>query len=470
MKNAVVIVLSLTFLGLGCTKSTNEKVAQDKPNIIIILTDDQGYKDVGFNGCTDIPTPNIDNIAENGVVFSSGYVTYAVCGPSRAGLITGRNQDRFGFSRNPLFAPKDSLMGLPLSEETLAEALSKGGYRSMAIGKWHLGAHESLRPLARGFDEFFGFLTGGHKYFPDDWTLNDVSEVKSQFEAYNTKLLKNNTRVEEQEYLTDALSREAVDFVERNAENPFFLYLAYNAPHAPLQATQKYLDRFPDIENKKRKTYAAMVSSVDDGVGLLLDKLNELEISENTIVFFLSDNGGPTHKNGSDNTPLRDGKGSMYEGGIRVPFAVQWPGTIPGGSTYDKPIISLDMFATAIAQAGLTSTNELDGVNLIPFITGQDKGTPHEYLYWRKYDQKRYAIRGSNMKLVNANGKNDELYNLSVDIGEKTQIKDSVVYNELKKLHDLWQNQNIDPVFLGLGQDKEYNKKNPERFMNVDEY
>ena len=251
-----------------------------KPNIIIILTDDQGYGDVGFNGSKQLKTPNLDQLAKNGVIFTNGYVSYAVCGPSRAGIITGRYQDRFGFSRNPLFTPKDASSGLPLEEETISEYLKKAGYNTMAIGKWHLGAHTSQRPLNRGFDEFFGFLSGGHKYFPEELTRNDLSEVRSQFDAYNTKLLKNDKRVDENEYLTDAFSREAVNFIAKQNQKPFFLYLAYNAPHAPLQATEKYLSRYHHIKNKKRKTYAAMVSAVDDGVGLILNKLKELKIEE----------------------------------------------------------------------------------------------------------------------------------------------------------------------------------------------
>ena len=239
MKKAFIILLIFCF---SCNKSEN------LPNVILILTDDLGYNDVGFNGSTEIFTPNIDGIAKNGVLFSEGYVSYPVCGPSRAGLITGRYQDTFGFGKNPLFTPKDPNMGLPLTEQTMADMLKLSDYRTFAVGKWHLGAHESLRPLKRGFDEFFGFLTGGHRYFPEEWTLADETEVKSQNQAYRTKLLRNEERIEEKEYLTDALSRESVDFIDRNSENPFFIYLAYNAPHGPLQATQKYLDRYDHIK------------------------------------------------------------------------------------------------------------------------------------------------------------------------------------------------------------------------------
>lgn len=458
-----IIILLYTLIVTGC-KQSKESAKETRPNVIVILTDDQGYNDVGFNGCKDIPTSNIDRIANEGVKFTNGYVSYAVCGPSRAGLMTGRYQDRFGFGRNPLFAPNDPNQGLPTSEETLASALDQVGYQTMAIGKWHLGAHKSQRPLNRGFDEFYGFLTGGHQYFPELWTLNDISGVDSQIAAYRTKLLKNDTRVDEQEYLTDALSREAVEFVERNAHQPFFLYLAYNAPHTPLQATEKYLSRFGHIENKRRKTYAAMVSAVDDGVGNLLNKLEELNIHENTMVFFLSDNGGPYKTNGSINDPLREGKSSLYEGGIRVPFALKWPSKLGAGQVYDQPIISLDIFAIASNYAHAKPINPLDGVNIIPYLTGEKSGSPHNQLFWRKFDSKSFAVREGNMKLVSMDGGDEELYNLNDDIGESHQLDNNDEHQKLKKLSEVWKAEMIDPVFLGLSQNEEYNKLNPTRF------
>jgi len=451
---------------LVCAQNTT------KPNVIIILTDDQGYGDVGFNGCTDIPTPNIDRIADNGVKFTNAYVTYAVCGPSRAGIMTGRYQDRFGFGRNPLLAPNDTMQGLPASEETLATVLAKTDYKSMALGKWHLGAHRSQYPLNRGFNEFFGFLGGGHQYFPKEWVLDDVSEVKKQFDGYRTKLMRNNGRVDEQEYLTDALSREAVSFVKRNAHNPFFIYLAYNAPHAPLQATDKYLKRFNHIKDKKRKTYAAMVSAVDDGVGRLLNTLEETGIDKNTIVFFLSDNGGPETKNGSDNRELREGKGSLYEGGIHVPFAMQWPGVIPAGMVYEKPISSLDMFATAAAQANAPTKNELDGVNLVPFLTDSIEADPHKALFWRKFDQEAYAVRMGDDKMVRYKTEQDELYNLRTDISEEKAlaVENHSQYDTLKNAYQAWESELLDPLFLGLLQDKRYTKENPDRFAVTNPY
>lgn len=437
------------------------------PNIILIVTDDQGYKDVGFNGSKDILTPNIDQIAASGVVFEQGYVTYAVCGPSRAGLITGRYQDKFGFVRNPLLAPHDATMGLPISETTLADALKSKGYATKAIGKWHLGAHESFHPLNRGFDEFYGFLSGGHRYFPEEWTLSDLSEAKDQWDGYKTKLINNYTRVNESEYLTDALSREAVNFIARKSKKPFFIYLAYNAPHAPMQATKKYLDRFPGIIDGKRKTYAAMVSAVDDGIGEILDALQQNGNLHNTLVIFLSDNGGPEKENGSDNGILRGGKGDFYEGGIRVPFTMQWPKIIPAGVRYAKPVISLDIFATISNIIGYKSSNDkpLDGVDLIPFIRNEKSGYPHELLFWRNFDRQNYTILGREFKLWTRN-ETAELYNLTEDISEKNNIKNvnSSEFKILEKERQNWKKQLKDPIFLGLLQGEMYDGQNPHRW------
>jgi arylsulfatase A-like enzyme len=443
-----------------------QRATMEKPNIIIILTDDQGYADVGFNGSKDIRTPGIDRLARNGVVFKEGYVSYAVCGPSRAGLITGRYQDRFGFSRNPLLAPNDSTMGLPLSEETMADALKKAGYATGAIGKWHLGAHESLHPNKRGFDEFFGFLSGGHQYFPENLTLKDLSEVKAQFDGYRTKLLRNHTRIEESEYLTDAFSREALKFVQAHNQEPFFLYLAYNAPHAPMQATEKYLSRYPDIEDPKRKTYAAMVSAVDDGVVQLLDQLESLGIEENTLVFFLSDNGGPTKDNGSNNKPLRGFKGDFFEGGIRVPFALQWKGQVNAGQIYSNPVISLDIFATISSLANVSPKNELDGVNLIPYLTGEKYGFPHEELYWRNHDAKRFAVRTPSWKMIQDPNRNF-LFDIKSDIGESNNLFEQQG-NQVKQLGlslERWKLWLKKPLFLGLLQDDEYTRLHPDRYI-----
>lgn len=454
----------LAFLVFSVTASAQSSA----PNIIIILADDLGYADVGFNGCKDIPTPNIDRIAKQGILFSRGYVSYAVCGPSRAGLITGRYQDKFGFSRNPLLAPNDSTMGLPLDQQTLGGFLQKHHYVTGAIGKWHLGAHLTQRPNRRGFDEFYGFLNGGHRYLPEELTLHDLSEVTSEYAGYRTRLLRNETPVEEKEYLTDAFSREAVSFVERHQTTPFFLYLAYNAPHTPLEASEKYLSRFEQIHDKKRRTYAAMVSALDDGVGRLLDKIRDLHIEQNTLIFFLSDNGGPIHDNASSNSPFRGQKGDFFEGGIHVPFAVQWLGHFREGSTYDEPVISLDIFATAAALVHAKPRNPLDGVNLMPFISGQKKGSPHEELFWRNDQKERYAVVGPTFKRIDEGGKTPMLFNLRKDLSETTNMANQAdkqsVMNDLENKIATWQKLLKAPGFLGLLEDAEYTKSHPDRW------
>ena len=471
MKN-IYTFLFLYITVISCNSVINKNT--ELPNVIIILADDLGYADVGFNGSKDIKTPHIDDIAKNGVVFSEGYVSYPVCGPSRAGLITGRYQDTFGFGKNPLFAPKDPNMGLPLSEQTIADMLKLSNYKTFAVGKWHLGAHESLRPMKRGFDEFFGFLTGGHRYFPHEWDLEDETKVKSQGGAYRTKLLRNEQRIEEKEYLTDALSRESVNFIERNANSPFFIYLAYNAPHGPLQATEKYLNRFQEIESKNRRTYAAMVSAMDDGIGTIISKLKEKGIYDNTIVYFLSDNGGRL-RGDSDNGELRGKKGNLFEGGIRVPFVMQWPGQIKGGQTFDKPVSSLDIFATskAITSPKIIPKNKLHGVNLIPFLKGEKKHSPHSNLFWRnnfmqnenELRTEASAVRSEKFKFIK-NKQVDALYNLKKEISEQTNLKDQEkeMYDSLKNEYKRWSKTLMDPVFLGLLANDQYNKLNPDRF------
>jgi len=451
---------------------TTESISQtstDKPNVVLILADDLGYQDVGFNGCKDIPTPNIDLIAKNGVLFKNGYVTYAVCGPSRAGLITGRYQDRFGFNRNPLLAPNDINMGLPLSEETIADILKRSGYTSTAIGKWHLGTHPALHPIKRGFDEFFGFVDGGHQYLPENWTINDITQTRNQNDGYKTKILRGTKPIEEKEYLTDALSREAVEFIDRNSKKPFFVYLAYNSPHGPLQATSKYLDRFSSIQNPKRKIYAAMVSAMDDGIGAVLKEIKDKGIEKNTIVIFLSDNGGPENDNASNNGVLRGQKSNFWDGGIKVPFAIQWPAKIKAGTVYNKPIISLDILATITAtiNSKINPKKPLDGVNLLPYLDEKNTNAPHEYLFWRNFDQDMIAVRTEQNKIVVTKNVGEELFNSLVDISEAKNLisQDRQTFDKLMQQWKVWKGQLMNPAFLGLTQDKQYSELNPKRFV-----
>lgn len=442
--------------------------ALSEPNLIVIMTDDLGYADVGFNGCKDIPTPHIDSIATNGVKFTNGYVSYSVCGPSRAGFITGRYQQRFGFERNPLYRVDDPNMGVPTSETTIAEALSEAGYHCGVIGKWHLGVHESLQPLSRGFDEFYGHLGGGHRYLPEELTIKDSMSAKDEPESYQTWILRNHEPVPPTKYLTDEFSDEGVSFVERNHDKPFFLFMSYNAPHTPMQATEEYLARFADIEDPKRRTYAAMVSAVDDGVGRILEALRKSGAEENTLVFFLSDNGGPYLKNASQNTPLRGGKSDIWEGGHRVPFALQWPARIKKGTVYDEPVISLDIFGTIAALSGAKIDPErpLDGVNLIPYLKGKKEGRPHEVTYMRKFDQNRYLVRRGDFKLV-IPGRNmkTQLYNLADDIGEENDLAatNPEKLAELEKLRQSWEAELMDPRFTGLSQENAWKAKKDKK-------
>ena len=437
------------------------------PNLVVILTDDQGYHDVGFNGCTDIPTPHLDRLAADGVKFTDGYVSFPVCGPSRAGLLTGRYQDRFGFTTNPSIDPGNPTAGLPLDEETIATVLGKVGYHSAIIGKWHMGTHPNFHPHNRGFEHFFGFLAGGLNFMPHMLTLNDLSEVKRKWHWYSMKIERDGQKVEIDDYLTDALTDAATDFIDKKSEadEPFFLYLAYNAPHTPLQATEKYLSRFSQIEDEKRRTYAAMVSSVDDGVGRVMETLRKNGIEEDTLVFFLSDKGGAS-KNASINSPLRGTKSDVFEGGIRVPFAMQWKGTVPAGQVYREPVISLDIFGTIAGITGvpIATDRPLDGVNLIPYLLGERSGSPHDKLFWRKWEQNAMAVRDGNDKLLSTGKQqrnNYQLYQLDTDIAESENLRSKLSKKSQALLQswEAWNAQMKDRTFPTLGEDIWWERK-----------
>jgi arylsulfatase A-like enzyme len=383
-----------------------------KPNVIVILCDDVGYGEFGFQGNTEIPTPHIDSIAKNGLRFTAGYVSGPYCSPTRAGLMTGRYQTRFGHEWNEGPATDGGReFGLPVEEATIADRLRALGYATCAVGKWHLGRGPKFIATARGFDEFYGTVANTPFFNPpnfiDTRKSPDVTPIK-----------------DDTFYTTDAYAERAADWIGRNADRPFFLYLPFNAQHAPLQATQKYLDRFPGIVDEKRRTFAAMMSAMDDAVGRVLDKVREIRQEENTLVFFLSDNGGPTQQTTSQNGPLRGVKATTLEGGIRVPFCVQWKGKVPAGTNYDQPVIQLDILPTVVAAAGgsIDPTWKLDGVNLMPCLTGQQDGPLHEALYWRFGEQ--WAIRRGDWKLVASriDGKEPKLFNLRDDMGETKDL------------------------------------------------
>jgi arylsulfatase A-like enzyme len=407
-----------------------------RPNIIVIITDDMGYADIGCHGCKDIATPNIDSIAKNGVRFTDGHVSCPVCSPTRAGLATGRYQQRFGheFNTGPPPGGLQDHVGLPLTEVTIANVLKSAGYVTGAVGKWHLGMAPHFHPFKRGYDEFFGFLHGGHSYTdPGLGTFNPI--------------LRGTDPVDEKEYLTDAFSREAVAFIERHHDEPFFLYLAYNAVHTPLQAPPRYQDSFKEISDPKRRVYAGMLTAMDEGIGKVLAKLRERGIEKDTLLIFINDNGGPT-ANGSSNGPLRATKGTMYEGGIRVPFMIQWPSRLKAGQVYEQPVIALDILPTAAGAAGaeLPKDRKIDGVNLLPYLMGKKKAPPHDMLFWRAGEN--HAVRKGNWKLVTMAGETG-LYDLASDIGESRDLSTerSEVLKELQKAFNKWNSQMAEPLW-----------------------
>jgi arylsulfatase A-like enzyme len=418
--------------------------AARKPNVLVIVADDLGYADLGFQGCKDVPTPNLDALARGGIRCSSGYVSGPYCSPTRAGLLTGRYQQRYGHEFNPGAPnPQNLAQGLSLKETTLADRLKAAGYRTGLVGKWHLGHAAEFRPQKRGFEEFFGFLGGAHSYLKAG--------------AGDNAIFRGNEPANEKEYLTDAFGREAVAFIDRHAKEPFYLQLTFNAVHGPLEAADKYLKRFPDIKDEKRQKYAGMLSAMDDAVGAVVGKLRSAGVEDNTLVVFLSDNGGPEQVNASDNGPLHGGKATTWEGGVRVPFVLHWKAGLPAGKVYDQPLIQLDVLPTVLAAAGVSAGEgaALDGVNLLPYLRGEKAAAPHEALYWRFGGQ--MAVRAGDWKLVKAaegggraggggaalrrekaTVEGAKLFNLRDDIGEATDLA-AKQPEKVKELAALWQ-------------------------------
>jgi arylsulfatase A-like enzyme len=432
--------MALTLAAVAPPSGTANAAARgDRPNVVVILADDLGYADVGFQGCKDIPTPHLDALAKASVVCTNGYVTCPVCSPTRAGLLTGRYQQRLGFEDNSWSAKT----GLTPEATTVADVLKAGGYATFAVGKWHLGQLPQFRPLVRGFTDHYGFLGGGRSFLPLKESRGVAFVPKDPDQV---DLWRNQDRVGDPDYLTDAFGEEAVAYVRRHKADPFFIYLAFNAPHVPLQATDKYLRRFPNLTGARR-TYAAMVSALDDAVGRLSDALRTEGLEEKTLVFFLSDNGGHPMANAARNDPLRGEKGTVYEGGIRVPFVVKWTGRLPAGTTYAHPVVSLDVMATALAAAGLNPPKgaPLDGVDLVPHLRGEATTPPHETLYWRFIDHR--AVRHGRWKLTAPAGGPEGLYDLSADVAESRDVSAAhpEVVGELKALYAKW-NGELSPV------------------------
>jgi len=384
--------------------------AERPPNVIIIFVDDMGYADVSCYGNKRIETPHIDALAKSGVRCTNGYVSAPQCAPSRAGLLTGKYQQRFGFYYNP---KPGAHTVLPLAEKTVADHMKAAGYVTGMIGKWHLGFSEKAHPCQRGFDEFFGNLGGFFPYLPP------------------TDMDRNGKKEKETAYATAAFSREAVKFIRKHSNKPFFLYLPYNAPHGPLQATEALLERVAHIKGQTQRTYAAMTLAIDDGVGAIVKTMKEKGLEEKTLIFFISDNGA-TKKYGSNigsNLPHRAFKGSVFDGGIRVPFIASWKGKIPAGTTYVQPIMHFDATATALQLAGV-DPDGLDGVDLMPFLNGKDKSAPHEALFWKmnnfgveQHGQEwQWAVRQGDWKAVVTRGSDLLLFNLKADLAETKDL------------------------------------------------
>jgi arylsulfatase A-like enzyme len=437
----IAVCLAIAVVGASPIDAADSK----KPNIIFIVGDDMGYADEGFQGCQDIPTPHLDALAKASVRCTNGYVSGPYCSPTRAGLMTGRYQTRFGHEFNAGGAGS----GLPVSETMIAARLKAAGYATGLVGKWHLGSEPQFHPQKRGFDEFFGFLGGAHDYFNDQGILRGTQQV------------------DEKEYLTDAFGREAVEFIERHKSGPFFLYLAFNAVHTPMQADDPRLMKFASISDKQRRTYAAMMSAMDDAIGRVRKKLDQAGIADNTLVTFISDNGGPTMPgttmNASSNKPLRGSKRTTLEGGIRVPFLVCWPEHVKPG-VYEKPVIQLDLNATALTAAGVAIQPawKLEGVDLAPYFAGTNSAAPQESLYWRF--GKQMAIRHGDYKLVRYDTNADtrtgaggqpvseaKLYNLASDIGESKDLAATMPekVKELQAMWDAWNKDNVAPLWGG---------------------
>jgi arylsulfatase A-like enzyme len=428
-----------------------------RPNIVLILSDDMGYSDLPKFGKSGIPTPHLDRLADEGTLFTNAYVSAPVCVVSRMGLLTGQYQQRFGMYDNIYGEEKVRLF---LNQTLLPNVFQDAGYRTALVGKWHLNGNKkeqysSGNPQQRGFDEFISFLGGDSPF----WKGTPVSRGGDHYPS--------------PEYLTDLWGTEACDFIDRNHIQPFFLYLAFNAVHSPMHALDSDQDQFPDVKDENRRIYDGMLLAMDRSIGRVLESLDMHGIADNTIVVFLNDNGGgesteryaPHSRNFANNKPLQGHKFDVFEGGVRVPMILRWPGQVPADKVYDKMVSSMDVFPTLIEAAGLQMSEDqhIDGVDLLPFIQGENKSKPHEWLCWqnRSWLPKtegdsvsptpkvhNSAIRKGNWKLVRLNEKLDSvdrppawrLYNLENDIGEQNDVSDKhrKIVKELSSLFDSW--------------------------------
>lgn len=421
-----------------------------QPNVVIIMADDLGYTDLGCYGAKDIRTPNIDKLAQEGAKFTNAYVTASMCGPSRAGFITGRFQSSFGYYEN-VSEVLDPAQGLPAGMRTVAGLMQGRGYVTGGVGKWHMGTADHQHPNALGYSDWFGFLGGGLTYYPLDhpnykgryetlprpWGVRDMQ--------HTMPVIHNREPVDWKRYITHELTDAGVAFIEKNVENPFFLFMSYNAPHleleAPVESIAKYpeasMTKLPKVTARARAIYAAMVDEMDQGIGQLMSGLEKEGLTGNTIVWFLSDHGGLLKT--SDNRPLRGGKGSFFEGGLRVPMIVRWPEKVKPDTVLHDPVSSLDIGATSLAMAGGDPVSSgLHGLDLTRYLTGEATDPPHNALYWRTAPpgQESGIVREGDFKLLIQRGKKS-LFNLEDDISEASNISNQHP-KLMKRLYAQW--------------------------------
>lgn len=439
MKRSVEIVIVIISVSVfyTCQKDTGSN-SINPPNIIFILADDMGYGDAGCYGNTNlVPTPNIDRLAKEGVRFTDGYITAPLCAPARYGLLTGVYQQKFGVRWNIDAALDLSEYGIeetheemriPKPIEIISEPLERAGYSTVILGKWNLPLYPNTT-----FDESYSVMHFVGEYFPEEnGNYKGVDGIKSEHEK--SGIIWGPTGQKEDEYLTDRLGRQAVEYIDRHKDNPFFLYLAFNAPHTPLQAKKEHQKQVEHLDSEALKLYGAMLISMDENIGKILDILDKYNLSENTLVAFMSDNGAtfayPVNwpedwekELLGSNGILRGHKAQMYEGGIRVPFIIRYPKVLKAGQVYREPVSALDLYPTfcVVAEAEPNHKDKLDGVNLIPYLQGKEKGSPHDILYW--YGEDYGAVRQGNYKYYNNSGKS-ELYNLGLDISETKDLSE----------------------------------------------
>lgn len=433
MKYRVAFFLSMIFW--ACEPSQEEAIKP--PNIIVIFADDAGYADFSMNGNELIKTPNIDRIAEKGVRFTNAYVSGPVCSPSRAGLLTGRYQQRFGHEYNiggNFTKTNPDSIGLAEGEITVASYLKRLGYQTGLVGKWHLGERPQFHPNQRGFMEFFGMLKGSSAYH-----TGKARNIVRDSEPVHPDSLG---------YLTDEFGDEAIDFIDRHQDGPFFLFLSFNAPHTPMHARADYLEEAKSLfETEQRAVNAAMTRSLDDNVGKVMEQLRSLGLEENTMVIFTNDNGGAMPYNASNNAPFSGTKGTFLEGGIHVPFVMQWPDKIQAGSTFEQPISTLDILPTSLSIAGGIIPEDVDGVDLMPYLSGKSTDAPHDDLFWRLGHHG--AVRSGDWKLIWFDDMAPRLYDLSQDVAEQNDISEAnpdVTENLLESFHE-WEKGLIKPTW-----------------------